>query len=606
MLRIFVNKIFIAPIALYQSINKSLKYKLIMYFMLLSAIPIIITVVIVYKMTSLTFEKRVIQSSTDMIMGKIGYFDSYIREINNILSEETYSADTLNYLRLLNSNDSTLKDNSEILDRLAAQLDYIISFKSNLVNSIMILPADHNKYPISRGKYNYITAFNGDYRDSPVYKRTITIKGLEVWDFSFNVNSKDYFATASSVLINQSENQVLGIAIIFLNVDQIKNIFDNANSSNGELYVVMDQKNQIIYNSDKSKIGKLYSDTALLSKIGNLSSGSFKADLNGVRNVVTVYTSENSGWKIINAVPYKYIVKDVNQIAKITLWVASLCLLVVFLTAMKIYFSLYNPIKKLSISMNKLGKTNLNIQVVTKRTDEIGLLTNRFNYMTDRITMLINDVEKEQIQKKENEIKALQSQITPHFIYNTLNAVKTTVLLGRNENANEMIIDLISLLKAAARNTSNFIALNEELNYVKSYISIMQYRYDKHFIVSYNVDYNLLDAKVLKFILQPVIENCIIHAFEKLDSNNQIVLRVKGNRDYMEIEIQDNGVGMSSEQIEEYMDNNQQNSDNKFSQIGLRNIDERIKLNCGEQFGITLLNNLDEGTIVRIKLPVIN
>ncbi|OCT15097.1 hypothetical protein A8709_13380 [Paenibacillus pectinilyticus] len=601
----FLDKIFTTPSAIYQSINMSLKYKLIMYFMLLSAIPIIITIIIVYNMTAVTFEKRAVQSSTDKIVDKISYFDNYIREINSILSEETYSADTLNYLRLLNSNDASIEDHSEILDRMAAQLDYIISFKSNLVNSIMILPADHNKYPISRGKYNYITAFSGDYRDSPMYKQTIGIKGHEVWDFSVNENSNNYFATASSVLINQSENQVLGIAVIFLNVDMIKEIFDNANSSNGGVYVVMDQKNQIIYDSDNSQIGQRYSDTALLNRIGNLSSGSFKADLGGVKNVVTVYTSANSGWKIINAVPYKNIVKDVNQIAKITLWVASLCLLVVFLIAIKIYFSLYNPIKKLSSSMNKLGKTNLNIQVQTNRTDEIGLLTNRFNYMTDRITMLIDDVEKEQIQKKENEIKALQSQITPHFIYNTLNAVKAVVLMGRNDNANEMITDLISLLKAAAKNTSEFIELEEELDYVKSYISIMQYRYDKQFIVSYNVDYSLLDSKVLKFILQPVVENCMIHAFEKLDSNNQIALQVYGNKDYIEIEIQDNGVGMSPEQIEGYMENNKQNSENKFSRIGLKNIDERIKLNCGEQFGITLHSNLGEGTIVRIKLPLL-
>ncbi len=589
----------------YVNIISNLKYKLLIFFILVCIIPILITGTIIYKMTSEIFLEKVKQNSTEMIMKKVSYFDSSFMEIDKILSLTISSYDTLSFLKEVDDNNIRSSESLQIVDRIAAQMDYLISLKTEIVNSIMLLPVEKNKYPISRGKLNYVTGFAGDYRESDIFKRTINGKNQVEWMFSSQDNGSRYIVTASSSILNHTDMEKLGIAVVFLNMDQIKDIFESAKPQQGEIMLVIDKNNNIIYDTDFTRVGKKYNEISVLSYIKNSDSdsGSFDMEINGQKKIVIYYTSLNTGWKIINMVPYNNIKKSIGVLSMATFNIALISLIFVTVLALLFYQNMYTPIKKLSVSMNKLGEGNLEIHLSTKKTDEIGVLINRFNFMTSRISVLIDNVREEQRQKKENEIKALQSQITPHFLYNTLNSVKTLVEMERNKDANEMIIALINLLKTCAKNTNKFVTIQEELYYVKSYVMIMEFRSDRKFTVTYEVDFNLLDCKILKFTLQPLIENCIIHAFDNAEKDNSINIQVNKNNDAIEIAVHDNGVGMDNDTANKYLNCSEDSFKSRFNNIGINNINERIKLNYGTHYGVSIQSALGEGTTVLISIP---
>ncbi len=586
---------------LYLFISQSLKHKLILSFFLISVMPILLTGSLIYRFTSDIVLNRVTQSSTDLIMKKISYFDEVFYEVNKMLLEATSSTDTIKYLNISKDN-LDLPESHQVLDKMASKFEYMLQIKGDLIDSVMILPRK-GYYPFFRGLRT--VDYADDFSQLGIYKDTIESKNLVMWSSDNDTESGGYYITASSCVIDGLTDQVIGVIVVYLDIDKVRGIFEHSSTTEHEELFVLDASNMIIYHSDYSRIGGSFGNAEILDRIEQNAQNSFIHDIDGVSKVVTHYTSDNSGWRIINTVPYDDVIKDVGFIPSITMSVLLSCLIYAFTISVLIYRNIYNPIKNLTTSMGLLGDGNLDIRADTGRRDEFGKLSEGFNKMIKRIAALIENIKVEQRLKKENEIKALQSQITPHFMYNTLNCIKAMVRAGRREDSVNMITSLITLLKISFSNTNEHVTILEELNYVRSYIEIMEYRYEKNVEVVYDIDNSLLCCGILKFVLQPIVENCFIHAFTDTGSDWRIKIAIKKKDNNIKAIVKDNGKGMNLSE-KHPIDILSGSSRVKFSSIGLSNIQERIRLNYGEHYGVNVSSKAGVGTTIELTLPYID
>ncbi|KRF03768.1 hypothetical protein ASG89_03145 [Paenibacillus sp. Soil766] len=306
------------------------------------------------------------------------------------------------------------------------------------------------------------------------------------------------------------------------------------------------------------------------------------------------------GWRLVQFMNQKDFATQLSREKdKSITWVVAWFLLfaIAFIVLM---LRVTSPFKQLAKSMTKVGKGEFNTLVTIKGEDEIALLGNYFNRMVLHLQDLISDLYDEQRRKQKAQFQALQAQINPHFLLNTLNSIKWMALLSGADHISEMITKLGKLLNFTMRNEQEFVTLQEELDYLQVYLSLQEIRYHDQITFTYHIPEALLDCEVLKFTLQPAVENSIIHGnrFPLL-----IELQAEEVGGNLHIVMQDNGVGMSMEMIEQ-VESSLNLPHAKFSGIGIRNVNERIKLHFGMQYGMQISSVEGEGVRLLLVLPL--
>jgi two-component system sensor histidine kinase YesM len=228
------------------------------------------------------------------------------------------------------------------------------------------------------------------------------------------------------------------------------------------------------------------------------------------------------------------------------------------------------------------------------------------NYMISRIEELINIVIDEQKVKSQLKYEALRSQINPHFLFNTLNIIKWSAKMSGANNVSKMISSLGILLETSMNKGDDEISFKEELELIKAYMFIQNVRYNDAFLLKINIPEEILNFKVLKFILQPIVENSIIHGFKNLKAENIISIKAEKAESYIKLTINDNGQGIEDKILQKIINDVEANDiKKKYSSIGLKNIADRIKLKYGNQYTLEIESLRDEGTTVLLTLPII-
>lgn len=306
------------------------------------------------------------------------------------------------------------------------------------------------------------------------------------------------------------------------------------------------------------------------------------------------------GWKLVQLMNQENFVAQLNLEKNKTIsWVVVWFLLfVIAFIVLMIRFT--GPFKHLVKSMNRVGKGEFNTLVQIKGGDEIAVLGRNFNKMVLRLQELIENLSIEQQRKQKAQFQALQAQINPHFLLNTLNSIKWMAILSNAEHVSQMITKLGTLLNFTMKNKEEFVTFREELEYLHVYLSLQKIRYHDEITIEMDIPDHLLEYDLLKFTLQPAVENSIIHGKR---FPLRIDIRAEEKHGELLITIQDNGVGMSEEEILQVSEQLSQ-PDIKYSGIGIRNVDERIKLHFGGQYGMRISSKLDEGVCISLLVPL--
>lgn len=320
---------------------------------------------------------------------------------------------------------------------------------------------------------------------------------------------------------------------------------------------------------------------------------------------------ENPNWRILAEISVDKLNEDLYAFRTYFMIIIAATLLI--LSVLSIFFAMdiLTPIKRLVQGMKTMQESKTHDEIIVDRQDELGYLSQCFNDMSREIDILVNRVYKEQLTRKEAEIKTLQAQINPHFLFNTLESINWMARLNNVDEISEMVTALSALMEAGIGKGGPLVTIKEEIDFVDSYILIMKNRYGERLDFNKSIDSSLLGIKVPKLLLQPLVENAIYHGVDKFRKQGKIYLIIRKIDQRVEIEVLDNGQGMTEENIRELNKNlNEGNDAYLFSEnsgmgIGLKNVNRRIKLFYGVEYGVRVESIYEEYMKVVVTIPVV-
>lgn len=279
---------------------------------------------------------------------------------------------------------------------------------------------------------------------------------------------------------------------------------------------------------------------------------------------------------------------------------------IVILTSLLSYFiprSITHPIRKLSEVTNQVARGNLSVRSDLNAGAEVGMLSDSLNTMIDKINELLEQVKKEQIRLRKAEFELLQAQINPHFLYNTLDTIVWLAESGEQKQVVSMVGSLSEFFRMSLNQGKDIVSIREELQHVRSYLEIQQVRYQDILEYEIHIQEELYKYLIPKITIQPLVENALYHGIKNKRGQGRIVITGKMERDCFVIQVQDNGIGMNEERLKQVRDRIYYKVPSSKDIYGLYNVNERIRLNFGEMFGISIESTYGEGTTVNIRLP---
>ena len=306
----------------------------------------------------------------------------------------------------------------------------------------------------------------------------------------------------------------------------------------------------------------------------------------------------------MSVIPEDNLYQNWNQVNMVWLTVLAIGILMLIFVNQYLSMKITQPIRRLENSVKQL-ELQYPEKIYVGGSEEIQHLGKTIRSMVDQMRKLMDDVVREQEEKRKSELDALQSQINPHFLYNTLDSIIWMVESERYEEAVDMVTALANLFRISLSQGKNIITIKEEFQHAKNYSSIQKVRFKNKFQVDFILDEKLEKYLTIKLIIQPLLENAIYYGVEAMDGDGEILVMGYEKEGDIYIDIVDNGIGMPPEQVEHLLtDGNYERQRKRGSGIGLRNVDQRIKLYFGQDYGLQIKSEPDVGTKVTIHLPM--
>nr|WP_294572797.1 histidine kinase [uncultured Romboutsia sp.] len=514
----------------------------------------------IYSEVIFNIEKRFEEqdSIANSIANGINTQPKVIEEVK-ILVENTYE-EYLSY-----KLDKFLSSNMKQID-----LRYLINtILANRAGSLAVCINNKDKEYISEIVLNHNKWYSLKIEeDTPKYIRKIT-KPIKSIDSMYTIAYIDIYFDLNSLNNIVKNSKLKGNLMIF---DESNNAIFNSNKN-----ILKSELDYIKLHLDKSTVDKF---PVVMIKRGAQTSYKYG----------TMITQEKLG-----------IYKMKSRIIYISLSFIVMILIVTHIAINQYSSKLRNMIK--TIEKLKQGKldTRFNIK---QEIDELDMISISIDEMSESLQYNINKNYIAEVKQKQAEINALQSQIKPHFLYNTLEVIRMSALSSKNKEVAQMIYNLASMFRYSTYNNGSLVRIKDEINHSKMYLSLCATRYKGMLDYSIHVDDKYLDYLVPKFTIQPILENAINHGLRKSFQDNYIKVTINEIDEGIEINIKDNGNGMSEEAISKIKEGLEKNIQ-KQNSIGLMNINSRLKLNFGEQYGIYINSRINEGTTVSIKIPVL-
>lgn len=393
--------------------------------------------------------------------------------------------------------------------------------------------------------------------------------------------------------------QVKGYIIIEYKSELLSRNFTPLQYEETGQYVVADTEGKVKLFSDEN-MGKDISGEKYFqwAKDGGKSGDTFV--LNGEKYFITAAEIDTLNWIMIGITPVSMLMEPGKAMLTLV-YVLGICAMVISAAlTVCLAHNVTRPLSELARTMESLGQGDLNVSVPIYAEDEIGMLSAEFNKMTGEIKNLVDQVYKEQRDKRKFELAVLQAQINPHFLYNTLSSVSALIKMEKTEDAFRMIRSIGQFYRTALSNGRNLIPLREEVKNIENYLQIQTMRYGDKITYEIEFEEEILETVIVKLTLQPIIENAIYHGVKNAAHKGYIrICGCRHNEDVL-IKVEDNGIGMDPEQAEKVLGARKEQEQTSF---GLYNIQQRLKLYFGEDFGIAVLGKPGEGTAVTVRIP---
>lgn len=323
--------------------------------------------------------------------------------------------------------------------------------------------------------------------------------------------------------------------------------------------------------------------------------------IDGKRYLVTASVIPTLDWLMIGLTPVNELTKAGKAMTQIIYVVGIIAALISTFFSLRVSHSVTKPLIYLTDTMKKFGKGDLSVRVPVLYEDEIGILSEEFNKMSEQIRQLVDQVYREQRAKRKSELAALQAQINPHFLYNTLNSVSSLIKMNCPDEAFIMIQAIGTFYRTSLSDGKTLIPLEQEITNIENYIKIQKVRYGNKIEYEIDIENEILQEWIVKLTLQPLIENSIYHGIKEMRGKG--IIRIKGwkEKNKVFIQVSDNGLGIPEEKLEELFSKDYRE---KGSAFGLFNIQQRLQIYFGKEYGLTVESKLSQGTKATVCIPV--
>lgn len=402
------------------------------------------------------------------------------------------------------------------------------------------------------------------------------------------------------------ESGVLLVDMSYSGIEQICKDVDPGAGRGGYLYL-MDGAGEIVYHPRQQLIyaGLLEENNAAAAAYAD---GSHNEVYQGQRRQVTVKTVGYTGWKLVGVVPSENLWDNYGQLLLFFLFIVIFSVFLLVLVNLRLSAWITAPLKKLDRAVKELEAGAESVDLQVNGPYEVEHLSRSVQSMVSTMRHLMDDILQQEEQKRRSELDVLQSQINPHFLYNTLDSVIWMTENGRTEDAVVMLTSLARLFRISLSRGSNIITVAEELEHARHYLTIQKMRYKNKFSADISAADGVESLYTIKLIVQPILENAIYHGMDYADGDGRICIQAFREGEDVIIEVADNGPGMPEEVVERLLDQGgaYASADTKGSGIGLRNVHRRIQLTFGRAYGLTIFSEPDDGTVVRIRLPALD
>lgn len=569
--------------------NFKIGTKIVVYYLLISLLSICFSTFIYHEIDKRIMTQKVSEMAQETL-----------QTINSSLNELIYTVDNESKIVLSNQGlQSVLKsgDNGFNYNNQVTTNRYLTEFiQSNMnISSIYVLDNYDNEYFVDKKAYK---SFNlKEVKDCSWYNELLQAEGGYI--IKFNGGELFYepdqkYVSLMRVINDLDSQKPIGIMIVNIPEQAVTNSFKNA-ITKGDTSILIKDKN----NNDFIETGDLTGHD-----IGHETYGSDNYFIKKIKGHDYIFSSlkiKDYNWTIVSKMPFKELSKELNTFYFTTFVVTIINAILMFIGAISISKLITNPIKKLLKSMKGVENGEFKKVDIETGNDEIGKLRDGYNIMVLEIEKLINRIIDEQRIKRNAELNVLQAQVKPHFLYNTLDAMGYLALSGKCDEVYEALEALGGYYRTSLSKGREVVTVAEEIDIVKNYFLLQKLRYGDIFTDTYEVDKRVLHLKILKLVLQPIAENALYHGIKPKGEKGNIRLRAVLVGNLMKLSIEDDGVGMTEEELDRVIGDKIQ--DNNLS-FGLRGTIERLRIFYGISDVYEIESHKRYGTKVTITIPI--
>lgn len=577
----------------------SLRHRLLIYFILISLVPAFFIGFISYQIATHVIEKMAMQSGMEMVDRSNIQMDAFFSDtyrLSAILSDDPFIQQTLR-----EPLDMSIKKRYSTALAMDTKLNSIELYQPQFY--IYIIGANGGSY-----KSNFNMFRHGDLRSSAWYNR-IAKSANPIWfsthSGSFAVGTVgDSYMTVGFPIKDKANGQLSGVMLIDFESKLLPGLVYSNLVKKGFMYIV-NENNEVLYQSSDSwniaefpnleqteRVEFEYHRANILSPEGKKFFAIFK-------------TSSVTGWKVVGVISREELTRESQWIGLFILGVWIVIGLLAILAAWTLAGSVIKPINKMMMLMRRVEEGDLTVSMNVKYKDEIGMLGRSFNRMLLKISHWVEGGVQEQQALRKAELKALQVQINSHFLYNTLESIIWMARVQRYGEVIVMVSALTKLFRISISRGQDIISIQEEMEHIKSYLTIMHLRYKSKLSYEIDVDPALNSYKTLKLLLQPIVENAIYHGVKLKKEKGIIRITVMEEQNSIVFRVEDSGKGMLPETLEALIHTLEKSEGKQLDSYGVRNVSERIKIFFGMDYGLTYWSEYEVGTTVEIRIPKI-
>lgn len=579
-----------------------------------TAVLIIVTMCIMVTVFYMVFHSRTFNErgkyEEENLVNMEAYLNSYLEEVDSIAKNVNYNYYLQDYL------ETVIKEEDDYVDSGIGKNMRSYEMSSQAFSDTLLSRADissimifgKKKMLLNRSMYTY-QKVTLDYSKLDWYAKAVAKPQDAIIT---GPNRHSFFDTDDEVIslsreVQSYENGTFrGVILINLNMNKITEICNSFQEKQENFICIINDKGELVYEQQNGRERFAFDEKEnrqeLNTALGKTKESCFRLNYRGEKYLVTRTDMKTTGWTLVSMVPYKSVMAETMAISGVMILAVAITLIVTLLLLNRILTGVVKPLKKLEKYMVQVNPDNMDQRMEILTDDEIGHLSMKFNQMMDRIRNLKEQVIEEQEDKRKYELQALQAQINPHFLYNTLDSI---IWMAETNDSNivAMTEALAKLFRISLNKGNEEISLERELEHVKNYLIIQSMRYADKFTYEISAEPGVERCRTIKLILQPIVENCIYHGIKKKRGTGKITIRAYRREQNLIIEVSDDGCGMPEEICRKILSDEIESENISGSGIGVKNVNERIQLRFGKKYGLSYSSEEGVGTTVTYVLP---